>query len=90
VEVSFVDIVKILHSGEGEQWLEPRNKFSCVCDWFLLALYCFTFLYLWYYLSYFQYCIHFIILHFWSILISTRKQLSTSTHHLEESKKRSS
>jgi len=28
---------EILHSGEGgdiEQWLEPRNKFYCVCDCF--------------------------------------------------------
>ena len=35
VEISFVDLVKILHSGEGgdvEQWLEPQNKSSCVCD----------------------------------------------------------
>jgi len=29
-------------------------------------------------------------LHFRSILISTRRQLSTSTHYLEESKRRSS
>jgi len=57
MEVPFVDLVKILHSGEGrdvKQWLEPRNKFSCVCDWFLLTLYCFTFLYLFYYLFYFS------------------------------------
>ena len=93
MEVPFVDIVKILHSGEGgdvEQWLEPRNKFSCVCDWFLLALVilhsytCATTCLV------FQYCIHFIFLHFRPILISTRKQLSTSTHNLEESKRRSS
>jgi len=35
VEVPFVNLVKILHSDEGgdvEQWLEPRNKSSCVCD----------------------------------------------------------
>ena len=37
MEVLFVDLVEILHSGEGgdvEQWLEPRIKFYCVCDCF--------------------------------------------------------
>jgi len=53
VEVPLVDS-EILHSGEGgnaEQWLEPWNKLSCVCVWLCLALYCFTFLYSWYCLS---------------------------------------
>jgi len=35
---------EILHGGEGgdvEQWLEPRNKSSCL--WLLYCLYLFTF-----------------------------------------------
>jgi len=42
VKVSFVDIVEILHSGEGgdvEQWLEPRNKsLVFAIDFFLLFI----------------------------------------------------
>ena len=37
---------EILHSGEGkdvERWLEPGNKFLCVCDCLCLSLYCFSF-----------------------------------------------
>ena len=91
MKISLVDIAEILHSGEGgdvEQWLESRNKFSCVCVWFLLAPYCFTFLLLWYYLSCFSLLHSVHPLAFRSILISIRKQLSTLTH-LEESKRRS-
>jgi len=93
MEVPFVDIVKILHSGEGgdvEQCLElETNSLMFAIDFFFLfiALHSYTCDTI---CLPFQYCIHLIFLHFWSLLISTRKQLSTLTHHLEESNRRSS
>jgi len=93
VKIFLVDLVKILHSGEGgdvEQWLEPRNKLLVFAISFLFALYCFTFL------TGDIICLLFIIsiilltCIFRSLLISIRKQLRTSTHNLEESKRRSS
>ena len=93
MKVSFVDIVEILHSGEGwdiEQWIEPQtNSLVFAIDFFLLfiALHSYTCDTV---CLVFQYCIHFIFLHFRSILISISKQLSTSTHNLEELKRRSS
>ena len=47
MKILFVDLVKILHSGEGvdvKQWLEPQNKLLVFAIDFLFALYCFTFL----------------------------------------------
>ena len=45
--ISSVDIVEILHGGEGgdvERWLEPRNKFIVFAIGFLIVFHCFTFL----------------------------------------------
>ena len=45
-EISFVDLVKILHCGgdrDVEQWLEPRNKFlvfAITCLLISISLYC--------------------------------------------------
>ena len=47
MKILFVDLVKIIHGGEGgdvEQWLEPRNKLFVFAIDFLFAFYCFTFL----------------------------------------------
>ena len=47
MKIFFVDLVEILHSGEGgdvEQWLEPQNKLLMFVIGFLFALYCFSFL----------------------------------------------
>jgi len=79
---------EILHSGEGrdvERWLESRNNsfvFAIACV--LLSIF-FTFhtcvvVHLTYY-HYLHFIHHF---HYRSILISTRRQLSISTHTLEE------
>ena len=46
MKISFVNLVEILHSGEGgdvEQWLEPRNKLLVFAIGFLIAFHCFTF-----------------------------------------------
>ena len=47
MKILFVDLVKILHSGEGgdvEQWLEPRNKLLVFVIGLLIAFHYFTFL----------------------------------------------
>ena len=94
--ISSVDIVEILHGGEGgdvDRWLEPRNKFLVFAIGFLLliiASYCFTIL------SCDTSCLHFsihpisFICILRSSLISIRKQLRALTHKLKESKRRSS
>jgi len=58
--ISFVDLVEILHGGEGgdvERWLEPRNKFLVFTIGFLIAFHCFIFL------SCDISCLHFFIAH---------------------------
>jgi len=58
VKFFFVDLVEILHSGEGgdvEQWIEPLNKLLVFAIGFLIAFHCFTFL------TYDTTCLHFII-----------------------------
>jgi len=88
-----VDVVKIFHGGEGGDVEQCSNletnslvfAFDFILLLIVLHLYTCDIICL-----AFHYSIHSIFLHFRSILILTRKQLSTSTQYLEESKRRSS
>ena len=76
-----------LHSGKGgdvERWLESRNKFFVFVITCVLLSFAFHYSYLCGCLSYILLLVSFHHFHYRSIIISTWRQLSTSTYTLEE------